>query len=74
LVFHGLTTLPDGRLTTAWGRDLTIIGRGPTVESARARAYRAVERIRFDGMRYRRDIGAAPGPGSHPRVQQVACP
>ena len=31
---------------------------GDSVRMARGRAYEAVEAIRFDGMQYRRDIGA----------------
>jgi len=30
---------------------------GDNLRGARSRAYDAVERIRFDGMQYRRDIG-----------------
>jgi phosphoribosylamine--glycine ligase len=30
---------------------------GDTIKMAQRRAYEAVERIRFDGMQYRRDIG-----------------
>ena len=43
---------------TAGGRVLTVVGRGPTFESAIARAYDGVSKISFDGMHYRRDIGA----------------
>jgi phosphoribosylamine--glycine ligase len=58
LVFHGGTALREGRLVTAGGRVLTVVGRGATLQEARGRAYRAVDRIRFAGMQYRRDIGA----------------
>jgi phosphoribosylamine--glycine ligase len=44
-------------VVTAGGRVLTIVGRGPTYETAIARAYAAVETIHFEGMQYRRDIG-----------------
>jgi len=37
--------------------DLTVVGRGSTYKAAIARAYSAVEKIHFDGMQYRRDIG-----------------
>jgi phosphoribosylamine--glycine ligase len=58
LVFHaGTATAPDGRIVTAGGRVLTIVGRGATYEDAMATAYRAVEPIAFDGMQHRRDIG-----------------
>jgi phosphoribosylamine--glycine ligase len=42
---------------TAGGRVLTVVGRGPTYETAIGRAYEGVARISFDGMHYRRDIG-----------------
>ena len=46
---------------TSGGRILSVTGLGPTVPEARARAYEAVELVRFDGARYRRDIAAVPG-------------
>ncbi|MEO7274749.1 MAG: phosphoribosylamine--glycine ligase [Vicinamibacterales bacterium] len=57
-IFHSGTTERDGRIVTAGGRVLTVVGRGPSFESAIARAYDGVGRIQFDGMHYRRDIGA----------------
>jgi phosphoribosylamine--glycine ligase len=56
LVFHAGTALHDGRLVTNGGRVLDVSGQGETVAEARERAYAAVERISFAGMRYRRDI------------------
>ncbi len=57
LVFHAGTAMQDGRLTTAGGRVLTVVGRGPTFKQAMARAYEAAKMIEFDGMQYRHDIG-----------------
>jgi phosphoribosylamine--glycine ligase len=58
LVFHaGTATNDGGELVTAGGRVLTVVGRGPTFESAIERAYAGVARVRFDGMHCRRDIG-----------------
>ena len=48
----------DGTLVTAGGRVLTVAATGRTLAEAREKAYRNVERIRFDSMHYRRDIGA----------------
>ena len=42
---------------TQGGRVLGVTALGPDLERARAAAYRAVEKIRFDGAHYRRDIG-----------------
>ena len=47
----------DG-LLTAGGRVLGITGTAPTISEARERAYRAVDRVSFSGMRYRSDIAA----------------
>ncbi|HZQ38163.1 MAG TPA: phosphoribosylamine--glycine ligase [Dehalococcoidia bacterium] len=57
LVFHAGTALEEGGVVTAGGRVLTVVGRGATIAAARERVYANVERIRFDGAQYRRDIG-----------------
>jgi phosphoribosylamine--glycine ligase len=59
LVFHGGTAVQAGHLVTNGGRILSVTGLGPTPQDAQARAYAAVERISFDGMRFRHDIAAA---------------
>ena len=46
------------RLFTTGGRVLTLVGRGKTLGAARDKAYDNIKRIRFNGMRYRRDIGS----------------
>ena len=55
-VYHAATEERDGRLYTAGGRVLNVVGTGPTIIEARARAYAAVEQIHFEGMQYRTDI------------------
>lgn len=57
LVFHAASRLADDAWQTAGGRVLTVVGRGPDVEAARARAERAADRISWPGMQRRRDIG-----------------
>ena len=60
LVFQsGTRRDASGALVTAGGRVLTVAALGATMEAAREKAYRNVERIRFQGMHYRRDIGAS---------------
>jgi phosphoribosylamine--glycine ligase len=56
LVFHAGTSLQDGRLVTAGGRVLTVVGEGATLTEARARAYGGLEGISFQGAFYRQDI------------------
>ncbi len=57
-VLHAGTAVRDGVLVTAGGRVLTVVGRGDTYQAAIARAYEGVAKIQFEGMQYRRDIGA----------------
>jgi phosphoribosylamine--glycine ligase len=56
-VYHAGTARRDGRLVTAGGRVVTVVGRGNDFAEAIARAYAGVLKITFDGMQYRRDIG-----------------
>jgi phosphoribosylamine--glycine ligase len=54
--FHaGTAAGPDG-YATAGGRVLTLVALGDSMAEARDRAYRNVERIRFEGMAYRHDL------------------
>jgi phosphoribosylamine--glycine ligase len=70
LVFHAGTAVRDGRLVTAGGRVLSVVGLGDAVEEARARAYRAAGMIAYDGKVYRRDIAARAAAGPvEPRVR-----
>lgn len=58
IVFHaGTKRGDDGAVLTAGGRVLTVTGLGDNLPSAAARAYEAVQTIRWPGMHYRRDIG-----------------
>jgi phosphoribosylamine--glycine ligase len=57
-VFHaGTRRDAEGRLVTAGGRVLGVTAYGADLAGARARAYGAIDRIKFDGLHYRRDIG-----------------
>ena len=55
-VYHAATQESDGSFYTAGGRVLNVVGTGPNIIEARARAYAAVEQIHFPGMHYRTDI------------------
>jgi phosphoribosylamine--glycine ligase len=57
LIFHAATAMDDGRLVTAGGRVLSVVGRGVTLDDAAATAYAALGHVHFEGMHYRRDIG-----------------
>lgn len=57
ITFHAGTTLIEKQLTTNGGRVLCVVGLGDTVKLAQKHAYEGVEKIRFQGAQYRRDIG-----------------
>ena len=56
-IFHAGTKSEDGKFFTAGGRVLAVNAVDDDLESARSKAYEAVSKISFDGMRYRSDIG-----------------
>jgi phosphoribosylamine--glycine ligase len=58
LVFHAGTAARDGTLLTNGGRILGVTATGAGLAEARERAYAAVGRISFAGMRYRSDVAA----------------
>jgi phosphoribosylamine--glycine ligase len=61
LCFHaGTARDPRGRLVTAGGRVLGIVGQGHGVVEARRRAYENLERVHFAGMWSRSDIAVLP--------------
>jgi len=57
-VFHAGTARADDQIVTNGGRVLAVTAWGRGLEDARATAYEAVARIKFDGARFRRDIAA----------------
>ena len=56
-VFHAGTTYTDGTLVTSGGRVLGVTALGENLKDAIDRCYLAVDRISFEGMYYRKDIG-----------------
>jgi len=57
LTFHAGTALDGRTLKTTSGRVLCVVGLGDSVRVAQKHAYEAVEKIRFEGMQFRQDIG-----------------
>ncbi len=57
-VFHAGTALKDGHVVTSGGRVLGLTAWRPTLAAARDAAYAAVDKIRFEGAQFRRDIAA----------------
>jgi phosphoribosylamine--glycine ligase len=56
-IFHAGTKSQDGKILANGGRVLNVCGTGATIREAQARAYAAVDRIKWPGGFCRRDIG-----------------
>ena len=54
---HAGTALKENKLVTSGGRVLGVCAKGQTLEEARKIAYQNVEKVKFDGAHYRKDIG-----------------
>ena len=72
-VFHAGTKVTDHQLLTASGRVLSVCAVGEDLPVAIERAYSAMEKIHFDGMQFRRDIGAK-GLMKPPAIRRLADP
>ncbi len=57
-VFHAGTAAREGKIVTAGGRVLGVTGLGATVKEAIDRAYQGVAKICWEGVHFRKDIGA----------------
>lgn len=57
VVFHAGVVKRDGRLVNQAGRVVSVCARAATLSEALAKVYEAAPKIRFEGARYRRDIG-----------------
>ena len=59
LVFHsGTERDASGQLLTTGGRVLCVISKGQTLSDARAIAFREMQKVSFEGIYYRQDIGS----------------
>ena len=56
-VFHAGTAAGDDGVVTSGGRVLCVVGLGDSVEQAAAESYAAVNKINWDDVYFRRDIG-----------------
>jgi len=57
-IFHAATRVEDHHLLTAGGRVLGVTATAQDLPSAIQRAYTGVNKLQFEGMHFRRDIGA----------------
>jgi phosphoribosylamine--glycine ligase len=57
VVFHAGTTLKEDKVLTNGGRVLAITSFGDTIEEALKKSYSSIEKIHFENMNFRKDIG-----------------
>jgi phosphoribosylamine---glycine ligase len=57
-IFQAGTAIANGKVVTAGGRVLAVVARGADADGARAAAYAAANKVSFDGMQRRDDIGS----------------
>jgi len=57
IIFYAGTKIENGKLLTAGGRVLNVCAWGKDIKEAKVKAYKAIEKISFEGMQYRKDIG-----------------
>ena len=57
IVFHAGTTTKEGGIVTNGGRVMAITSFGDTIEEALKTTYTSIDKIHFDHMNYRKDIG-----------------
>lgn len=56
VVFHAGTSFNKNKIVTAGGRVLGVTALGKDIKGAKEKAYKAIEKIHFSGMHYRKDI------------------
>ena len=57
IVFHAGANLKDGKVVTSGGRVMAITSYGKTYGEAIKKTYQNIEKLHFDKMYYRKDIG-----------------
>ncbi|MBR6700342.1 MAG: phosphoribosylamine--glycine ligase [Firmicutes bacterium] len=57
VIFHAGTKFDGGNVVTSGGRVLGAAATGASHDEARAKAYALAEKIKFEGVQYRKDIG-----------------
>lgn len=56
-IYHAGTAIKDGKLVTSGGRVLGITALGSDLKDALTKSYAAADKINFENMHYRKDIG-----------------
>ena len=75
-VFHAGTADADGEIQVSGGRVLAVTALGDPLRNAQRVVYEAVDRIHFEGMQFRRDIGhrALKARAAPPNIKQQGIP
>ena len=55
--FHAGAALKDGKVVTSGGRVMAITSYGDSYKEAIKKSYQNIEKLHFDKMYYRKDIG-----------------
>ena len=56
-IFHAGTVRKGGKMVNVAGRVVSVCARAATLSEALAKVYEAAPKVRFEGARYRKDIG-----------------
>lgn len=57
LIFHAGTKIENDKVVTNGGRVMAVTSLGDSIEGALAKTYATIEKIQFEEMNYRKDIG-----------------
>ena len=57
IIFHAGTATLDDKVVTNGGRVMAVTSFGDTIEEALEKTYRSIDKIHFDQMNFRKDIG-----------------
>ncbi len=56
-IIHSGTKIENSKLLTNGGRVISVVAKGKNLKEATEKAYRNIERIKFEGAHFRKDIG-----------------
>jgi len=57
IVFHAGTAIKDNKVVTSGGRVIAVTSFGDTIKEALEKSYKSIDKIHFDQINYRKDIG-----------------
>ena len=57
IVYHAGTVIKDDKVVTSGGRVMAITSFGDTIQDALTKSYNSIDKINFEDMNYRKDIG-----------------